>query len=208
MGKLIIKMNYKSYYPENKDIKNLIAYIAGKGKNRYSEKVAYIGAYGVKKNFKKAAEQFIKMQNALGKAKKRRVYHMCISFEKDIDNPDIVVQAAKAIGEEIFKKYQVFFGVHTSTDNLHIHFAINAVSYVDGRKWHTSKPKFQEIKENILELVNDVMGENKLPKLMLYNNKKDWYLLQEALLGKSSFDSLPNNEYGYMIDFQPFTFSK
>ena len=29
-------------------------------------------------------------------------------------------------------KYQIFYAVHEDTDNVHIHFGMNTVSYVDG----------------------------------------------------------------------------
>lgn len=166
MGKLIIKMN-ENHYPQDKDIKRLIAYIDGEGRNGDEQKILYTGANGVKRDCREAAKQFIQVQRALGKTSGRRAYHMVVSFEENLVNPDIVMQASKAIGEEIFQNYQVFFGIHASTDNLHTHFAINAVSYVDGNKWHTNKPELQEFKEDILELVNNVMSKNKLSLLTL-----------------------------------------
>lgn len=166
MGKLIIKMN-KTPYLQDKDIKNLIAYIDGNGKNEDTQNVIYTNANGVKRGCNEAAGQFIKMQRALGKTNGRRAYHMVVSFEDNISNPDIVIQASEAIGKEIFRKYQVFFGIHASTDNLHTHFAINAVSYIDGKKWHTNKHEFQALKENLLNTVNEVMSKNNLPSLTL-----------------------------------------
>lgn len=166
MGKLVIKMN-ENHYQQDKDIKNLIAYIDGNGKNKDTQDVIYTSANGVKRESNEASGQFIKMQRALEKTNGRRAYHMVVSFEDNISNPDIVIQASKAIGKEIFRKYQVFFGIHASTDNLHTHFAINAVSYVDGKKWHASKPELKEFKENLLGLVNNVMHENGLPPLTL-----------------------------------------
>lgn len=166
MGKLIVKMG-KRYPKEDGDIKRLTKYIAGSGANKEQEHVIYTGAHGINKEHNAAAEQFIKTQRAFGKTDGRRAYHLFVSFEESINEPDVVVQAAKAVGAEIFQRYQVFYGIHTSTDNLHIHFAINAVSYVDGKKWHTSRPEFQEFKESVLERVNDVMQENDLALLTL-----------------------------------------
>lgn len=39
---------------------------------------------------------------------------------------------------------------------LHIHYAINSVSFQTGKKLHTSKPELKEIKQNILSLVNAI----------------------------------------------------
>ncbi len=33
-------------------------------------------------------------------------------------------------------RYQIVFGVHENTENLHIHFVFNTVSFVDGLKYN------------------------------------------------------------------------
>ena len=82
MGTLMIKL-MKEYYPLECDIENLLKYIVGKGK-KDTEKISYIGARGLSLKYKVAAEQIMIMQEALGKNKKRRIYHMIISFPANI----------------------------------------------------------------------------------------------------------------------------
>lgn len=151
MGQLAIKI-INEHYPKDSDIRNLMAYIAGNGKWNYKEQVTYIGALGIKKNYEKAASQMIKTQKAFGKNKQRRVYHMIVSFSKEIKDIEIVKRTSKIIAAELFKRYQVFYGIHASTENLHIHFAINAVSYRDGKKWHMNKSEFKRFKEYLIQL--------------------------------------------------------
>lgn len=157
MAKYSIKLK-KSCFPNDADIKRLMAYIEGKGSNKDTEK-AYIGAYGTKKNHKKAAEQMIKVQKYFSKNNARRVYHLIVSF-KEIDSLDAVMRAAEAIAEEIFKERQVFYGIHTSKEHLHIHFAFNAVSYRDGRKWHKNKDEFKIFRSDLLSLIESAVYEN------------------------------------------------
>lgn len=164
MGKLVVKMVNEPYQKEN-DLKRLTAYIAGKGRNQDKETVSYIGANGVKRKADEAASQIVKVQEAFGKDSGRRAYHMVVSFPDDMKDANAAVQTAKAIGGDIFSGYQVFYGVHTCTDNLHIHFAINSVSYTSGRKWHMGKKDFQEYKKHIQKLANDVMLKNNLQEL-------------------------------------------
>lgn len=164
MGKLVVKMLNEHYQKEN-DLKQLTAYIAGKGENQGKEAVPYIGANGVKREKDEAASQIIKVQKAFHKDSGRRAYHMVVSFPGDMKDTNAAIQTAKAIGDDIFSGYQVFYGVHTCTDNLHIHFAINAVSYTNGKKWHMGKGEFQEYKKHIQNLTNDVMLKNHLPEL-------------------------------------------
>ncbi len=77
---------------------------------------------------------------------------MVISYKnkKDLDT---VIRTADVVAKEIFKERQVFFAVHTSTKHPHIHFAFNAVSYIDGRKWHKSKKELEDFRTDLLSLI-------------------------------------------------------
>ncbi len=94
----------------------------------------------------------INVQKYYGKNSDRRIYHMIISF-KDKKNMNIVIQAADTVAKRIFKEYQVFYAIHTSTKHLHIHFAFNAVSYIDGRKWHKNKKELADFRHEIRSLL-------------------------------------------------------
>ena len=65
MGKIIIKFCRKSY-SNDQDIRNLFAYIAGKGKNSEKE-TAVTGSKGLSRDCYKAAEQVIAAQRLLKK---------------------------------------------------------------------------------------------------------------------------------------------
>ena len=154
MGNPLIKMG-NEYYKRDKDIYNLIAYIAGKGKNTEKEKAVSVHGRGISNNYKMAPEQMIKVQKLYGKDQKRRCYHMIVSFDAEVDDYNSVILAADTIASMIFEKmhYQVFYGMHTSTDHLHIHFAFNAVNYKSGKKWHQNKLEFEKFKKNVLEII-------------------------------------------------------
>lgn len=154
MGTPLIKMG-NEHYKRDKDIYNLIAYIAGTGKNTEKEKAVSVHGRGISNHYKKAPEQMIKVQKLYGKDQKRRCYHMIVSFDAEEDDCISVILAADAIASMIFEKmhHQVFYGIHTSTDHLHIHFAFNAVNYRSGKKWHQNKLEFEKFKKNILEII-------------------------------------------------------
>ena len=69
---------------------------------------------------------------------------------------------AKIIAENItdmfFRKYQIYYGVHEDTENLHIHFAVNTVSYVDGKKFHQSKKEFGVMKKDMEQSIQNVLS--------------------------------------------------
>ena len=153
MGDIVIRMN-DEYYKEDGDIKFLLRYIAGETENK--EKTRYYNGRGLPKDCRKAAEKIIKVQKKYGKTKQRRLYQLFVSFPGEIDDVNYVKLVAESIANLLFDKHQVYYGVHENTDNLHIHFAINAVSYVDGRKWHQSKVEFEEMKRKIQKVAGNV----------------------------------------------------
>lgn len=144
-------------YTNDKDIKNMVNYIAGNCSGK--EKTRYCNGRGLPKDSKKAANCIIKTQRYYGKGNRRRIYHFILSFPHYFDDANYVKLVAESIADMIYEKYQVYYGVHEDTDNLHIHFAVNAVSYVDGKKWHKSKGEFRQMKEEILERVEKIRKE-------------------------------------------------
>ena len=126
-------------FTHNQDIKNAINYISGKGSNFKHEIVIFYNALGLNKDNVTAGNDIIKMQKKKGKSNdKRRGYHMIISFPEEITDTDLVIYIAKLITKKIYNNgYQVYYGIHSSTDNLHIHIFINAISYyINGKKFH------------------------------------------------------------------------
>lgn len=154
MGKITVKILKDEHYSEDEDIKNLIMYISGKGSNKGKEH-AYVDANGLRCDAEMAAMQIIGMQELLGKVSKRRAYHMIVSFTKGV-KLNSVISASKHIGEMLFREkgFQCYYGVHTSTDFLHIHYCINAISYMNGKKWHTNRKEFWEFNEEVRWLAN------------------------------------------------------
>ncbi len=149
-------------YSTDKDIKSLFAYIAGRGSNEGTESIISVGGYGISNKYKKAAEQIIKIQKLYGKDNGRRCYQMIISFPHQMSDRNLVILIADAVSDMIFEEmhYQVFYGVHTSTDNLHIHFAINAVNYKSGKKWHQSNAETRKFTEWIRKRVSGISGKD------------------------------------------------
>lgn len=155
MEKLIIKI-VNAHYKSDMDIKKLIKYIAADGRNSRKEKLLCRCGRGVSKKPDKAAEEMIILQKAFGKDKGRRMYHLIISFPKDMHDKDMIRKIAKRVSDMLFMDYQVFYGIHISRDNWHIHYAINAVNYRTGMKWHQNRTEFKEFKNTMIKLVNSI----------------------------------------------------
>lgn len=146
-------MVLNKHYESKKDMTQAIKYMAAEGRNMGKEKLLGCRGRGVSSKPEKAAFQMTAVQEAYARAGKRRMYHMIVSFPENVRDADAIQQAADAIANMLFEKYQVFYGIHSSTDNWHIHFAINAVSYLNGEKWHKNKNEFKEMKGRIYQLI-------------------------------------------------------
>lgn len=162
MENIIIKCVRKPY-ERDEDIRRLLCYIAGECDNK-KEHTRYCCGEGVSPDPEEAAEHMICMQKSYGKAARksgkganRRLYHYMVSFPPSMDDANCAKLAAMEIAGMFSGQYQVYYGVHEDTMCLHIHFAINAVSYVNGKKWHKSRKELKEMEIQIRERAKAVL---------------------------------------------------
>lgn len=66
-------------------------------------------------------------------------YHLVQSFKDFETTPEIAHQCGMELVNRLFEdKYEVVLATHTDQDHLHNHIIINAVSFVDGKKYRRS----------------------------------------------------------------------
>ena len=136
--KVIVKVTPESY-PTERDIANLICYVW-----RLSMEAPW-GAFGVYPlTVEEASRAFLYVQRWHGKLDGRRMFHLIVSFPQRI-SMSAVYETSKRISETIGSGYQNVWGIHTDKNNLHVHFAINATNYVNGRKI-TEEELFKHLK--------------------------------------------------------------
>lgn len=166
MGKIIIKVGDK-HYPKESDVRNLITYIAGQGKNANKEKVYGVKGFGISNEWKAAAEQILKTQRRCKMRGKRRAYHFIISFPKAFDDRNTVALIANAVGDMLFQDegHQVYCAVHTSTEHLHIHFGMSALNFRTRKKWRKTRDEYGKFKKEIEGVVRAVV-ESYDPRLL------------------------------------------
>ena len=89
-----------------------------------------------------AAEQMHFVKEAWNAVDGRQVYHIIVSFsDKELYTIDIddAIGLAESICNYLGEERQIIYGIHLDTDNLHIHFAMNTVSYRDGRRYASNR---------------------------------------------------------------------
>lgn len=156
MGKITIK-RVDHTYKNRMAIGNLLNYIT-KEKDS-GERVKYWGTRGLLKNVKLAVKTIETMQKYLKKDHGRRVHHFILSFSSEIQEEQVIFIVAEAIADYLGAEYQLLYGIHMNTENLHIHIAMNAVSYRTGLKWHVSAKEFKKWKKRIAKIAENILKE-------------------------------------------------
>lgn len=142
----IVKIVNEKYYSST-SIKNLINYATD-----YSKTHGLIGAIGTNPyDIDKMISQMLAVKNAYGKYEDcRQARHIVVSFE---DNGSVDSEIAYIIAYDIARfyagRYQICFGVHMNTDNIHIHFIQNTVSYVDGKLFSGHWIELNQFKQHV-----------------------------------------------------------
>lgn len=159
---IIVKF-VKEPYGRDRDIRQLFRYIAGECDGK--EHTRYCCGEGVSPEPEQAAWQMISVQKSYKKAEKRygqkanrRIYHYIVSFPSSVEDANCVKLAAVEIARIFSGQYQVYYGVHEDEENLHIHFAMNAVSYVDGKKWHKNKRELEKLEAGMRKRAETAFG--------------------------------------------------
>ncbi len=147
----IIKVVNKNYRTQ-KDLENLVGYVLRiKPSDRHHCSCGSFGAGTIT-----AYEEMVKVQNFYGKTEDRLARHFIVSFDDNycIDS-ETAVRLAYRIALYYGSRHQIIFGVHEDTGNIHIHFVLNTVSFVDGLKFTESPGEFARFKHYVENVVNE-----------------------------------------------------
>ena len=91
---------------------------------------------------------FLNIKNEYGKEEGRQYFHTVISFPKgEKISPEQALDFGIEFAAKQYPGYQCAMAVHTDKDHLHIHFIVNSVSYVDGKKFDLNRKKLKTDKE-------------------------------------------------------------
>lgn len=135
----------KRPYPFPQDVRNLLRYIGRPEATMYPQGAGqYLIGMGPDiisadqpGALEYAVELFDYQFEAFEQHPASLVMHRIISFEdKEVQDPVMAFMLAKEVAAFYFDRgYISFFGVHTDTDNIHIHLAVSAINWRNGRKF-------------------------------------------------------------------------
>ena len=120
-------------YDSEEAAANLVHYI--------KNKAVYFGGGAVDPNH--AAEQMAMVRRVFDQQNGSLMYHFILAFSeaesKHHCNYAGLREDAYTICDYFSSAYQIIFGIHRNDDRWHIHFAMNRVSFIDGRKYRSDK---------------------------------------------------------------------
>lgn len=129
----------------NANIHNIINYVL-----KEKDKIHYVKYFGGINVYPlNAAEQFIAVKSYFRKSNPQswQVRHFIVSFCKtDYINPFLAYGLGYEIAKFYADRFQIIFGVHEDTQHLHIHFAFNSVSFIDGKLYDRGIEDYNRLK--------------------------------------------------------------
>ena len=87
------------------------------------------------------------VQERFGKTDGVVALHAYQSFREGEVTPEQCHEIGVALARKVWgKRFQVLVATHMNTDNLHNHFVINSISYVDGKKYEQRRSQYAEFR--------------------------------------------------------------
>ena len=133
----------RNEYPDEQSLKNVIRYVLG---------CALRGGYGIDPEM--AFEQMKFVKQSFHKSSGVQLKHFIISFSNremiDLDFSDLLALGFR-VGQHL-REYQLVYGIHLDSDHVHIHFAMNTVSFLDGHKFADGLLPFRRLCSLLSEL--------------------------------------------------------
>lgn len=173
-GKLLNNAG-KNNYTDPDSLKNVIKYITGTNGKSKKDVVAW-GGLGILEY--KDIDSIIRLFAHVQQLHTRRgnfgryIDHEYFSFSHEgaslvIANNLDIDRLARKMAYDFYNtdRCQVVYGVHSPTEegkHLHIHFAINTVSYVTGNKRRENKTQTNEREERFQKIIADEISGNSI----------------------------------------------
>lgn len=148
---------YTNKYKDRYAITDVVGYVLNPDKTD-----GYIGGWAVEPF--QAAQEMELLASLYHKTSGTRLRHWVISFSEDDlqyavkklrrTEMDTLMSLGYLFSQYYSHEHQVVFGVHQDTENYHIHFVMNTVSYTDGHKYTGTKQEYYDYIEYAKEVAS------------------------------------------------------
>lgn len=112
------------------------------------------------------AGSMIALSKKFKKYSRTRLHHFVVSFHpEDVYLPNMLTRVADEICSYIGQFFQIVYAVHEDTYYPHIHFVFNAVSFIDGSKFHCGIGEYKQL----VGWIGTILGSYRLYPLIPVN---------------------------------------
>lgn len=140
-------------------------------------------------------QEMINVKKQFFKTDGIQCFHAVQSFVKGEITPERAHEIGMKLAEELWgDKFQVVVTTHLNTDNLHNHFVLNSVSFLDGKRFCNTKKDYAIMRKTSDRLCEEY-GLNVLSQEEKYNKYATSSLYKELM--KDSIDYAIENAKGY-----------
>lgn len=153
--------------------------------------------YGQNLEPERAYQMMMETKDFFNKRKGMDYFHFVLSYPPNEKiTPEQALEQAKELLERTkkFRGYETLVAVHRDKKHIHVHFIVNSVNFVDGRKFHLSRKELEALKQlqNQINIekgfsaapgkYQDMNGEERTETVS--NNKNTYQLLKRAESGE------------------------
>ena len=169
------KTTAKEYLDE--DLYAAIQYVENDDK---TDQTMYVSGINCSKH--NAYNEMIAVKRRFGERGKNIAYHGYQSFAAGEVTPDEAHQIGLETARQMWgARYQVVVTTHLNTDNIHNHFVINSVSFVDGRKFRNGIGDRLELRK-ISDAICAARHKSVIKSHKFYSNKKEYWIRNSGKL--------------------------
>ena len=123
-----------------------------------------------------AYNEMIAVKRRFGERGKNIAYHGYQSFAAGEVTPNEAHQIGLETARQMWgARYQVVVTTHLNTDNIHNHFVINSVSFVDGKKFRNGIGDRLELRK-ISDAICAARNKSVIQSHRFYSNKKEYWI--------------------------------
>lgn len=154
------------YSDHRRTLDGIIKYIASN--EEHNNAVCHYSANGVDPF--RAARDMLDVKKSYGKLNGTEYLQIIVSLgEEEYESPEDLsrfIQAITALADMMFVRYscQIAWAIHGNTDNLHAHFIMNTVNYMNGSKFQIRKEELYNLKV----IVSSILSEYGFSEILMY----------------------------------------
>lgn len=142
-GKLLDLVKYAENPEKTTGLASTLHYAANEWK---TEKCMYVTALNCPRQ--KAYECMTATKRRFGKMGGNVAYHGYQSFVSGEVTAEQALEIGRQTAQEMWgDRFEVLIAVHLNTDNVHCHYVVNSVSFVDGMKYSNKRSEHQRLRE-------------------------------------------------------------